>query len=42
MTPAQWAALLRAEIDAVLADWAYHLDHLELEKFSARLVPYLR
>ncbi len=26
--PAPWpAALLRAEIDAVLADWAWHLDH---------------
>jgi ketosteroid isomerase-like protein len=22
-----WTALLRAEIDAVLADWAWHLDH---------------
>ena len=27
MTDARAAALLRAEIDAVLADWAWHLDH---------------
>jgi hypothetical protein len=25
------AALLRVEIDTVLADWAYHLDHGELD-----------
>ena len=31
MTP---AALLRAEIDTVLADWAYHLDHLELDELA--------
>jgi SnoaL-like domain len=28
------AALLRAEIDAVLADWAYHLDHFELDELA--------
>ena len=28
IAPAPWStALLRAEIDAVLADWAWHLDH---------------
>jgi ketosteroid isomerase-like protein len=27
-------ALLRAEIDAVLADWAYHLDHGELDPLA--------
>ena len=26
------ATLLRAEIDAVLADWAYHLDHGQLDE----------
>jgi ketosteroid isomerase-like protein len=26
------ATRLRAEIDAVLADWAYHLDHGELDE----------
>ena len=26
--------LLRAEVDAVLADWAYHLDHLELDELA--------
>jgi ketosteroid isomerase-like protein len=31
---AQPAALLRAEIDAVLADWAYHLDHGELDELA--------
>jgi hypothetical protein len=30
VTAAPSAAMLRAEIDAVLADLAYHLDHLEL------------
>jgi ketosteroid isomerase-like protein len=34
VTPARWAALIRAEIDAVLADWAYHLDHLELDALA--------
>jgi hypothetical protein len=29
------AALLRAEIDAVLADWAYYLDHRELDELAA-------
>ena len=28
------ATLLRAEIDAVLADWAYHLDHGELDELA--------
>ena len=28
------AARLRAEIDAVLADWAYHLDHGELDELA--------
>jgi len=28
------AALLRAEIDAVLADWAYHLDRGELDPLA--------
>ena len=26
------ATLIRAEIDAVLADWAYHLDHGRLDE----------
>jgi hypothetical protein len=34
VTAAGSAALLRAEIDAVLADWAYHLDHLELDELA--------
>jgi hypothetical protein len=34
VTAAESAALLRAEIDAVLADWAYHLDHLELDELA--------
>ena len=34
MTGTRAAALLRAEIDAVLADWAYHLDHLELDELA--------
>ena len=29
------AVLLRAEIDAVLADWAYHLDHGQLDELAA-------
>jgi ketosteroid isomerase-like protein len=28
------AARLRAEIDAVLADWAYHLDHGQLDELA--------
>ena len=32
---AQAAALLRAEIDAVLADWAYYLDHGQLDELAA-------
>ena len=28
------ATLLRAEIDAVLADWAWHLDHVELDQLA--------
>jgi hypothetical protein len=28
------AALLRAEIDAVLADWAYHLDHGDYDQLA--------
>jgi ketosteroid isomerase-like protein len=28
------AALLRAEIDTVLADWAYHLDHGQLDELA--------
>jgi ketosteroid isomerase-like protein len=35
MTAAARAALLRAEIDAVLADWAYHLDHRQLDELAA-------
>ena len=39
MTPAPsapWqAALLRAEIDAVLADWAWHLDHGDYDAVAA-------
>jgi SnoaL-like domain len=31
---AEAAARLRAEIDAVLADWAYHLDHGELDELA--------
>jgi hypothetical protein len=31
---AEAAALLRAEIDAVLADWAYHLDHGQLDELA--------
>jgi hypothetical protein len=35
MTAEAEAALrLRAEIDAVLADWAYHLDHGELDELA--------
>ena len=34
MTAAPGAALLRAQIDAVLADWAWHLDHLELDELA--------
>jgi hypothetical protein len=33
-TAAEAAVLLRAEIDAVLADWAYHLDHGQLEALA--------
>jgi len=33
-TAAEAAALLRAEIDAVLADWAYHLDHGQLDELA--------
>ncbi len=29
------ATLIRAEIDAVLADWAYHLDHGQLDELAA-------
>jgi hypothetical protein len=32
--PAIAAAVLRMEIDAVLADWAYHLDHGELDELA--------
>jgi ketosteroid isomerase-like protein len=32
---AEAAVLLRAEIDAVLADWAYHLDHGHLDELAA-------
>jgi ketosteroid isomerase-like protein len=35
VTAAARAALLRAEIDAVLADWAYHLDHGQLDQLAA-------
>lgn len=35
MTAAARAALLRAEVDAVLADWAYHLDHGQLDELAA-------
>jgi ketosteroid isomerase-like protein len=35
VTAAARAALLRAEIDAVLADWAYHLDHGRLDELAA-------
>ena len=35
MTAAARAALLRAEIDAVLADWAYYLDHGQLDELAA-------
>jgi SnoaL-like domain len=31
---AEAAVLLRAEIDAVLADWAYHLDHGQLDELA--------
>jgi hypothetical protein len=34
MTAAEGAVLLRAEIDAVLADWAYHLDHGQLDDLA--------
>ena len=34
MTAAARAVLLRAEIDAVLADWAYHLDHGQLDELA--------
>ena len=34
MTAAACAALIRAEVDAVLADWAYHLDHGELDELA--------
>jgi hypothetical protein len=33
-TAAEAAVLLRAEIDAVLADWAYHLDHGQLDALA--------
>src|SRR5271156_257736 len=33
-TTAEAAVLLRAEIDAVLADWAYHLDHGQLDELA--------
>ena len=33
-TAAEAAVLLRAEIDAVLADWAYHLDHGQLDELA--------
>jgi 3-phenylpropionate/cinnamic acid dioxygenase small subunit len=32
--PAIAAAVLRMEIDAVLADWAYHLDHGEFDELA--------
>jgi ketosteroid isomerase-like protein len=32
VTAAAGAARIRAEVDAVLADWAYHLDHGELDE----------
>jgi ketosteroid isomerase-like protein len=34
VTAARPAPLLRAEIDAVLADWAWHLDHFELDELA--------
>ena len=34
-TAAEAAVLLRAEIDAVLADWAYYLDHGRLDELAA-------
>ena len=36
MTAASAAALLRVEIDMVLADWACHLDHGELDALAER------
>jgi SnoaL-like domain len=33
-TAAEAAVLLRGEIDAVLADWAYHLDHGQLDELA--------
>ena len=35
MTDPRAAALLRAEIDAVLADWAWHLDHGDYDAVAA-------
>jgi len=34
MTATEGAVRLRAEIDAVLADWAYHLDHGQLDELA--------
>ncbi len=34
MTAGEGVALLRAEIDAVLADWAYHLDHGQFDELA--------
>jgi ketosteroid isomerase-like protein len=32
MTGPETASALRAEIDAVLADWAWHIDHREFDE----------
>lgn len=34
MTGLETAAALRAEIDAVLADWAWHIDHGEFDELA--------
>lgn len=34
MTGPESAAALRAEIDAVLADWAWHIDHREFDELA--------
>ncbi|MGE5288073.1 MAG: nuclear transport factor 2 family protein, partial [Micromonosporaceae bacterium] len=34
VTGPESAAALRAEIDAVLADWAWHIDHREFDELA--------
>jgi ketosteroid isomerase-like protein len=39
MTATEEAVRLRAEIDAVLADWAYYLDHGRLDELAGLFTP---